>query len=93
MSYGLLGIGQQQADQAMAGFDSVAKLENARVEQGESIKAQKEAQSQQMKGTLAGTGAIVGGMAASSMGLTGMAALGPVGIGAAVGGLILGSLF
>lgn len=92
MGYGLLGIGQQQADQAIAGLGEVARMENARNEQSKSLKTQQEVASQQMKGTLAATGGMAGAMFASSAGMAGMSALGPVGLGIA-GGMLLASLF
>lgn len=92
MGFGLIGIGRNQADQAIAGFGEVAGLENARNEAEKTMKHQQQQADTQMKGTLAGVGAGVGAMAASSMGMTGMAALGPVGLGVA-GGMLLASLF
>ncbi len=98
MGMGLIGIGQQQAGQATQGFGDVAKMETARNEQQKSIDTQKEAASQQMKGTLAAVGGMAGAMYASGASIAGgasmasAAALGPVGLGIA-GGLILASLF
>ncbi len=92
MGMGLIGIGQQQAGQAMQGFGDVAKMETARNEQQKSIDTQQEAASQQMKGTLAGVGGMAGAMYASGASMAGAAALGPVGLGIA-GGMILSSLF
>jgi uncharacterized membrane protein len=90
MGYGLLGIGQQQADQAIAGLGEVARMENARNEQSKSLKTQQEVASQQMKGTLAATGGMAGAMYGMQAGSIG----GPMGMAiGAVGGLILGSLF
>jgi len=92
MGFGLIGIGRNQADQAINGFGDVAKLETARDEAKKTMEAQKEVASSQMKGTMAGVGAMAGGMYAAGASMTGMAALGPVGLGIA-GGMILSSLF
>jgi hypothetical protein len=97
MGFGLIGIGRNQADQAIQGFGEVSGLENARNESEKTMKAQQEQASTQMKGTMAGTGAMVGamaGMGSAAMGAQlGMAA-GPVGaLAGAAAGYILGSLF
>ena len=90
MGFGLIGIGRNQADQAINGFGEVARLENAREQQKKSIETQQEVASQQMKGTMAATGAMAGAMYGMQAGSIG----GPAGMAiGAVGGLILGSMF
>jgi len=90
MGFGLIGIGRNQADQAINGFGEVAKLETARDEAKKTMDFQKEQASTQMKGTMAATGAMAGAMYGMKAGSVG----GPWGaaIGAAAG-LVLGSLF
>lgn len=83
MGFGLIGIGRNQADQAINGFGEVARLENAREQQEKSLETQQEVASQQMKGSMAATGAMAGTMIMPGIGTA---------IGA-VGGFILGSMF
>lgn len=92
MGFGLIGIGRNQADQAINGFGEVARLENAREQQKKSIETQQEVADQQFKGQMAAAGGMAGAMFASSAGMAGMSALGPVGLGIA-GGMLLASLF
>ena len=97
MGFGLIGIGRSQADQAIQGFGEVAKLETARDEAEKTMEQQQATASTQMKGTLAGVGAmggaIVGASSAAMGAKLGMAA-GPVGaLAGAAAGMILGSLF
>lgn len=85
MSMGLIGIGRQKSNLAMNGFSQVANMEQQRNQAEETLKANKEAADQSMKGTMVSTGAMGGaylGMQAGSIG-------GPAGmaIGAAVGWL------
>jgi uncharacterized membrane protein len=91
MGFGLIGIGRNQADQAISGFNEASKLETDRNEAKKTMDFQQEQASQQMKGTMAGVGA----MAGAEYGMQAGAVVGgPVGAAlGAVGGLILGSLF
>jgi ElaB/YqjD/DUF883 family membrane-anchored ribosome-binding protein len=83
MGFGLIGIGRNQADQAIQGFGEVSKLETARNEAEKTMKAQQESADAQMKGSMAATGAMIGTMIMPGIGTA---------VGA-VGGLVLGSLF
>jgi uncharacterized membrane protein len=90
MGFGLIGIGRNQADQAINGFGEVASLENARNEAEKTMKHQQQQASTQMKGTMAATGAMAGAMYGMKAGSVG----GPMGAAVgAVAGLVLGSLF
>jgi len=97
MGMGLIGMGAQKRDEAMAGFGEVARLESQRNTATEGIKVAQETAQQQQKGMLGATGAAVGmmaGMGSAAMGAQlGMFA-GPVGAlaGGALG-FVLGGLF
>lgn len=56
MAMGLIGIGQQKRDQAMAGFGEVSSLESKRNQTNESIKAQDRAAEQGKVGMALSTG-------------------------------------
>jgi hypothetical protein len=85
MGYGILDIGGQTRQQAMAGMDDAAKLENQREAANKQLSAAKKQQTM----SNIGTGAAVGMMAGAKAGSVG----GPWGaaIGAGVG--LIASMF
>ena len=92
MAKGLIGIGRVQKEQSMRALTESAKLEAEQEMANEALERQAKVAKQQTQGTLAGTGAAVGGLA-GTLGMMGSVG-GPA--GAAIGfvaGFVLAELF
>tara|TARA_B100000780_G_C21098203_1_gene443028 strand:- start:1258 stop:1614 length:357 start_codon:yes stop_codon:yes gene_type:complete len=81
MSYGLMGVGRNTANEANAGFSSAAQLENNREMGNRQLASARDAQKKQTMGSLAGAGLQYGLTNAGGLAVANT-------VGAATGGLL-----